>query len=238
MNILLTICARKGSKRLPNKAIKEFCGRPLYEWTLLNALDFKNYIYNSHKVDIIVCTDIDDIQTIYNINRPKELSCDNIPKLDIIRYAYKQAQIRYMKKFDCVIDLDITAPLRFIDDIEDALKHYIKFNCQSTLFSVVQSRRNPGFNQIKQSQKNLSVDYALGYRWDSGSRYFYDLNASIYIYNSGWLDKSKYFYSKTPICNDSLIYIMQDWQFIDIDTQLDFDIAEFLFKKYILSKNE
>ena len=234
MNILLTICFRKGSKRLPGKNVKDFCGKPLWEWTYENAIYFKNYIYNSHKVDIAVCTD-ENIDVSEKIHRPKEISGDKIPKLDTIRYAYNYIENQNNKKYHCVIDLDVTAPLRFVGQIEDALDVFIKEE-RLSLFSVVPSRRNPEFNQVKLYTPIFGDKYYVNTVNGHNKSYkfeYYDLNASIYVYSSEYLKSNT---NESPINFDGMssIYVMKDWQFIDIDRQLDWDIAEMLFKKYIL----
>ena len=92
MNILCTICARKGSKGLKDKNIKKLLGSPLIFHTINQAK--KSKIFNK----IIVSTDSQKIINLVNkkvdlvINRPKSLSKDDTGKVTVIRHALKNAE--------------------------------------------------------------------------------------------------------------------------------------------------
>ena len=229
MNTLITICARAGSKRLPGKNIKIFNGKPLIEWTLIQALDFQKKVLPYASVGI--CTDYDDISSWYSkyasrsilFNRPARLSGNNIPKLEVIRWC------RQLINYDIIIDLDVTAPLRLPNDIEKAYNQFLK-HIPPTLFSAVPSRRKPWFNQIQ--VMNDGIRLVCPKETKNHMVPVFDLNASIYIYGRQWLNEG----ISHPVCPDSQIYVMQDWQFCDIDEPVDFQIAEFLHRKYILEK--
>jgi len=233
LNILITIVARKGSKRLPGKNIKNFCEKPLMRWTLEQAEDFVDYRL-SDTVDTVICSDIDKELLLkicwgrYILGRPEELNGDKVPKLAVIRYATEKAEEHYKIKYDAVIDLDVTSPLRKPDDIANALKLF-KEKKPPTLFSVTKARRLPWFNQVVSgfigNDQRCVQPSGYNHSWP-----YYDLNASIYIYDRGWSD----YKLDSPISYRSEIYLMEDWQATDIDTQNDFDIAEFLFRKHIL----
>lgn len=242
MNILITICARAGSKRLPNKNIKEFCGKSLIQWTIDQALDFRCQTKN--KVDIVISSDIDVSNFIYDCSncrnfflydRSEELCGDLVNKLDVIKDALQYSQLFFnQEKYDYVIDLDVTNPLRKKYDIKTAFTSFNNrwdSNCEN-LFSVVQARKIPWFNQIAYMRDGtiaLSSDY--NYYYNCFDSEVLDLNASIYIYTSRFFDMGY----KSPVVANSMIYEMEDWQFIDIDNQIDWDISEMFFKKYILN---
>ena len=87
MNLLITICARGGSKGIPGKNIKLLNGKPLIEYTISSALDFAKK-YNSK---VALSTDDENILSICNslglhtkYKRPLELSTDNTGKIDTI----------------------------------------------------------------------------------------------------------------------------------------------------------
>ena len=202
------------------------------EWTLEQADNFSdNHLPDT--VDTVICSDIEEELLLkicwgrYILGRPEELNGDEVPKLSVIRYATEKAEKHYKVKYDAVIDLDVTSPLRKPVDISKALKLF-KEKKPPTLFSVTKARRLPWFNQVVSG-------FIAGNRYTEMSGYShdrscYDLNASIYIYNREWLDLRM----NSPISYHSEIYLMEDWQATDIDTQDDFDIAEFLFQKHIL----
>ena len=98
MRVLCTICARKGSKGLPNKNIKEIHGKPLLAFSIQQALE-------SNLFDkIVVSTDSNEIGKIakkygaeYWFSRPTELSKDDSPKIPVIRHVLEESE----KKFSC-----------------------------------------------------------------------------------------------------------------------------------------
>ena len=127
MNILCTICARGGSKGVANKALRKINGKHLIEITIKQALSSKVFD------EIVVSTDSKKIQNIANKNgakswflRSKNLSNDYAPKIPSIRDALLKSEIKFKKKFDICIDLDVTSPLRNVKDIKDALKLFLK----------------------------------------------------------------------------------------------------------------
>ena len=129
MKILCTICARKNSKGLKNKNIKKLRGIPLISRTLLQAKKSKLF------EDIVVSTDSEKIQSIskklgFNtwFLRPKSLSIGETSKVPVISHALKQAEKFYKKKYDVIIDLDVTAPLREVADIKKAYNKFKKNN--------------------------------------------------------------------------------------------------------------
>lgn len=239
MNILITICARAGSKRLPGKNIKKFCGKPLIEWTVLQAELFREKLKNIHIVDIAICTDILEVQIlledsdypVFFVDRPYSLSIDDVPKLSVIKYVFKESEkIKYSGYYDCIVDLDVTSPLRKLSDIDSALMQY-RYGCLSTLFSVVSSRRKPCFNQVKKINDVISI-------YEDGINcFYYDMNASIYIYNAHWMHLNGE-YTSTPIQKNSKLYIMEEWQGFDIDTAFDFQLVQAIFKAKLLKQYE
>lgn len=247
MNILITICARKGSKRLPGKNIKEFHGKPLMQWTIDQALEFKEQFKGvsfENKIDIVISTDIDLDKSfdyigdhhIFEIGRPKNLCGDNVNKLNVIDDALNYVKNITEKNYDYIIDLDVTAPLRKPHDIFNAFELFVlnnKKNNSINLFSVVKARRIPWFNQIIKYRDN-GISFSSDFKFFKYPKYVYDLNASIYIY------KPEFFAvpNSSPIRKDSMIYEMEEWQFCDIDCQTDWDVAEFLFAKYLLENKK
>ena len=121
MKILCTICARGKSKGLKNKNIKIINGLPLISHTINHAK--KSKIFD----EIIVSSDSKKILSIAksfgvkHLKRPVSLSSDYAGKLDVIKHALKSIEKINCNKYDIIIDLDVTSPLRKISDIKNAL---------------------------------------------------------------------------------------------------------------------
>jgi len=136
MGILAIIPARKGSSRLPDKNKSNLCGKPMVVYTIEEAKKSK-YIDT-----IIVSTDDKDIKRIareykvYDYNRPKELSTNDTPTIDVIKFVLRQLPIDY--EVDMIILLQPTSPLRIVDDIDRCIDKYLT-GAFSSIVSVVKT---------------------------------------------------------------------------------------------------
>lgn len=228
-NILCTICARGGSKGIKNKNIKLLNDKPLIAHTIEQA-KMSNLFEH-----IVVSTDSDDIVKIVKeygaevfFKRGAKMANDTAGKLDVIRDAFEKSEEYYKKKFDYLIDLDVTSPLRNVNDIIDSFEQFIKNN-NSNLITVMPSRRSPYFNLVEQDKNgkvflSKSLDKQVLRRQDSPK--CYDMNASIYIW------KRETILSKNSIfLEDTGLYVMPEERSIDIDNEIDFEFVEFLLRK-------
>jgi CMP-N-acetylneuraminic acid synthetase len=227
MKILGTICARGGSKGVKNKNIRELNGKPLIAHTV-------EYFKKWGKADRIICsTDsekIADIAKQYGAEipfmRPKELAADNAFKLHVIQHAVKFCEKQDNIKYDIIVDLDPTAPLRKLSFLNEAYKKFTEKDADN-LYSVTKARKNPYFNMIELNEKGYSH---LSKQSDAVSRQtapaVYEMNASIYIYNRDFVLKTNTLHS-----DKTIIYEMPAEASIDIDSELDFQFVEYLLKK-------
>ena len=143
MEILITICARGGSKGIPGKNIKVINEKPLIYYTLKTANAFKEK--HKGKVDIVLSTDSEQIKEVVerqglyietDYTRPEALATDTAGKLGVIVDVKNFMEQKHHKKYDYVLDMDVTAPLRSIEDLEKALA-LLEQNAQAyNIFSV------------------------------------------------------------------------------------------------------
>ena len=227
MNNLCTICARSGSKGVPNKNIKKIAGKPLIQHTIEQAK--KSKVFS----DIIVSSDCKKILKIaeklgvHTLKRTNQLSKDFVGKVDVIRDAAIKAQNMLDKKFDNVIDLDVTSPLRQVSDIHNSFKKFQNGNYQNLITGCV-ARKNPYFNMIEIKKNVLSISKRTNKKIYSRQKspQVFEMNASIYIWkNKALMNKSNLVTSKTAF------YEMPEERSIDIDTMLDWKIVSFLMEK-------
>lgn len=129
MNILFTICGRAGSKGIKNKNIRDFLGYRLPLYTL-SAIDL--YLKRNPDIDcdIVVNSDSQELldiicnngkQRVKAIIRSEKLSGDMVAKVDVILDCLNQMEAREGKRYDTIVDLDITSPLRTVEDIENLI---------------------------------------------------------------------------------------------------------------------
>jgi CMP-N,N'-diacetyllegionaminic acid synthase len=228
-DILCTICARGGSKGVKNKNIKELNGKPLIAYTIEQAKASGLFEH------IVISTDSDDIADIAKqygaevfFKRSDEMASDNAGKLDVIKDAFKRSEEYYNQTFDYLIDLDATAPLRYVEDIINSFNQF-KENDNDNLITAMPSRRSPYFNLVEQDKDgkvylSKKLDNAIVRRQDAPKSY--DMNASIYIWKRDIiLNKNSLFLETTGL------YVMPEERSIDIDNELDFEFVEFLMRK-------
>ena len=228
MNILCTICARGGSKGVKNKNLIPVNKKPLIYHTINVAKEIKNFD------EIIISSDskkIIEIGKYYKIQntilRPKKFSRDNSAKIPAIRHALLKIEKIKKKKFDIIVDLDVTAPLKTKKDIIEALKKFINGN-YSTLFSVTDCRKNPYYNciEIKNNKITPIKKKSAFFTSRQETPRVYDMNAAISIWKRNVLLKNNSLFTKK-----TGIYLMPQYKSFDIDTKLDLEIVKFLFNK-------
>jgi CMP-N,N'-diacetyllegionaminic acid synthase len=234
MKLLITICARGGSKGIPGKNIKLLNGVPLIHYTYKVAMAFAQL----HNADIQVSTDSDEIldclkeldyETSYV--RPSELATDTAGKISVIRSAVYFAEEQNHIKYDIVLDLDVTSPLRTLEDLNGALDKLNSISDAVNIFSVNLASRNPYFNMVEESSDGFVkvVKDNKGYKTRQETPAVYDMNASFYFFRRSFFEEG-YEISTT---SKSLAYVMNHICF-DLDHAHDFLIMETLLKNNIL----
>jgi CMP-N-acetylneuraminic acid synthetase len=235
MNILITLCARGGSKGIPGKNIKLIAGKSLIAY----SIDLTNRLKGKWNAKVALSTDDDGIKktaesygVFTDYVRPDYLATDAAGKIDTIKDLLLYEESLIIGKYDFVLDLDVTSPLRTIEDVEKALDLMIANPEAKNLFSVNQAARNPYFNMVEENGNGF---YSLVKTNPDGSVMtrqsapkVYDLNASFYWYRRSFFDSG----SKSAITDKSLIYAM-DHVCFDLDHPIDF-----LFMEYLLQNNK
>ena len=225
MKILCTISARKGSKGLKNKNFLKINNKSLVRYTFDQAK--KSNIFNK----IIISTDSHKLgkEVLNEKNaswflRSKKLSGPSIGKMDVINDALSFSEFFFKTKFDLIFDLDVTSPLRTIEDIKKSLIQF-KRTKSSTLITACKSYKNPYFNVVEYS-KNKHIKLVKTMKNPIKTRQSapvtYDMNAAIYIWTREALKKKKL------LTNTTALYLMKDYQRFDIDSKLDFTLIKFI----------
>lgn len=232
-NILITVCGRAGSKGFKNKNLKVFLDKPLCYYTLASAYDFKQRVADA-QVDICLNTDSEDLIKLvldkypetWVINRPEELCGDVVPKMAVFQQSLKFMERTQRKFYDYLIDLDITSPLRQIDDVLGAYKQKIENPNAGLVFSGCNSRRNPYFNMVK-LEKDGSVTKVIESEYTARQQApaIFDLNASIYVFETEFLRKNTSGILWETKC---MLYPMEDTAVLDIDSEEDFEMMQLI----------
>lgn len=225
MTTLITILARGKSKGLPVKHLKLLAGKPLIQWTFEQAQEWgpTSIACSSDDANILEMAAKMEIDVM---ERPEELAEDDTPKLAAIRHAWRTMEERTGLRYDMVIDLDGTNPMRNREDI-DSCYSMMRRKSPETIVSAVKSRRNPYFNIAEIQNGKVRICKGGDVFCRQSAPQCFDLNSSIYVYSRRFLkDDSKL----SPITDNTKLYVMPDEAFCDIDNELDFKIVEMFYK--------
>lgn len=238
--VLITICGRAGSKGFRNKNLKIFDGAPLCYYTLSAAKIF----IESRKdlsVDIALNTDSEPLKELVlakypeveYVARPEELCGDIVPKMAVFQQTLAEMEKRKGEKYDYLIDLDITSPMRRANDVAGAFAAKEQREDVDLIFSVTDARRNPWFNQLKVVDDHVEKVIESGFTARQQAPEVYDINASIYVFRRDFLAENK-----TGILWDGKcgMYKMFDTGIIDIDSEEDYLLMEAI-AHYLYSSN-
>lgn len=236
MEVLITICARGGSKGIPGKNIKALNGKPLIYYSLDTAKRFADLI---GVADIILSTDDAEIKkTVNNLGFPVDISytrsdflaSDTAGKIDAIEDVLQYAVFTNGKHYDYVIDLDVTSPLRTVEDLQKALLTLQAQPAAYNIFSVSPANRNPYFNMVEGRESGYFSTCKEGaFLTRQSAPKVYDMNASFYIYAASFFRDGQ----KKAITDKSLVYEVPHLCF-DLDHPIDFTIMELLMERQLL----
>lgn len=218
---LAIIPARGGSKRLPRKNVLPLAGKPLIAWTIESAL-------NSKLVDkVLVTSDDDEILKVSDsfgaatLKRPAALAQDTSTSFDAIKHAIENTE-----KFDYIVLLQPTSPLRSSQQIDEAIQ-LLESKSADAIVSVTETEHSPLWaNTLPEddSMTGFLSDNLLNTRSQDLESY-YRLNGAIYICKANKLLEASSFFINENI----YAYKMTQASSVDIDTELDFKWAEFCF---------
>ncbi|MFI5447148.1 cytidylyltransferase domain-containing protein [Polaromonas sp. UC242_47] len=221
MNTFALIPARGGSKGIPRKNIKLIAGKPLIVWTIEAALR------SSLLSAVVVSTDDPEIADVARragaqvpFMRPSELALDQTPGLDPVLHALDQ-----LPQYDSVLLLQPTSPLRTTEDIDACLRLAMQQHARSAV-SVSEADTHPYWTYRLTKDQALSrfVDAEpIARRQDLPQAFA--LNGALYFADANWLRSSG-----TLVGPETLAYVMAKERSVDVDTPLDWKMAELLLK--------
>ncbi len=219
MSLLALVPARGGSKGIPRKNVRPFCGKPLLQWTIDVALA-------SPSVDrVVVSTDDPEIAKLALAGgaevpflRPIELASDTASGIATVLHALEQ-----LPEVTDVLLLQPTSPLRRIEDVEAAVAMQQQAS-SSAVVSVTLCSKHPAWMFSLSSSQHLQPLSTLS---DTACRQqlpsAYALNGAIYLASRAFLERERSF-----LTSQTLAYVMKAEQSVDIDTLLDWQWGEFL----------
>lgn len=221
--VLYIIPARGGSKGIPRKNIKQLCGKPLIQYSIDVALALAE-----DPEHVIVSTDDEEIATVatecgvpeQGYRRPAHLATDTAGSREMMLHAMEWARQKGIE-FDVVVLLQPTSPMRTCEDVRSCLDLY--GNGVDMVVSVTESSDNPYYNLFEtDASGNLHISKGDGLytrRQDAPKVYAY--NGAVYVIRPESLETMPMgaFKSRIP-------YVMPTERSVDLDTPLDWSVAE------------
>lgn len=235
MSVIAFIPARAGSKRLPDKNIKMFCGKPLVAWTVEAAVRsqiFSKIVISSDYLDLLDILGNLRAQVSFD-RRPNELCGDRCLMFEVLSEYLKRA-LCSDPDLESVCLLQPTSPLRTEAHIREAYKKFtttsLEMDCLVSVTEVPHQfcpdnmYLNASDNELlKPCMSNTSsqhTDYA------TKPKYFVRNGPAIFFGKIKTILSRKALYSDWMHC-----FVMDRRSSVDIDTQEDWDFAEYLFRK-------
>ena len=227
MKNLAIITARSGSKGLPDKNILPLCGKPLMWYSIKAALDSGMYD------EVMVSTDSEKYAQIARecganvpFFRSEETSGDYASTYDCIKEILNDCRA-IGEEFDTFTILQPTSPLRTSTDIVNAFKLKSDRNAKYVL-GVTEAEHPIGWHFS--INEDLTLDkYVIDNKAKNrqSAQKYYRPNGAVYIMNSELMDKYENFLPNP----DTVFFVMDGISSIDIDSEVDFVLAEYFFKK-------
>ncbi|MBD1936514.1 acylneuraminate cytidylyltransferase family protein [Microcoleus sp. FACHB-68] len=222
MSTLAIIPARGGSKGVSRKNLRPLAGKPLIAHSIMDAKEAK--LVNS----VYVSTDdpeIAEISRLYGaevIDRPAELAGDTASSESALLHVLTELEKTGISP-ELVIFLQCTSPIRTGADIDQAIEQLILENADS-LLSVCPSHKFL-WEQVNGLAQSINYDYRQRPRRQDMLPQFVE-NGSLYIFKP-WVLKSL----GNRLGGQISLFSMSEEASWDIDSMVDFEIAEFLLSK-------
>jgi CMP-N-acetylneuraminic acid synthetase len=226
MKAIAFIFSRGGSKGLPGKNIRPLGGKPLIAWSIEHALAVKRI------ERVIVSTDSEEIAAVARQHgaevpfiRPAELARDDSPEWLAWRHALNYLRETTGALPEVMVSVSTTAPLRLPHDIENCLDEYEKGDADMVI-TVTDAHRSPYFNMVKNNADGtvglvIPPQSAIARRQDAPV--VYDMATVCYVANPEFVTT----HNATFEGRVKAVQVPVE-RAIDIDTLLDFQIAESL----------
>ena len=223
MNIAI-IPARGGSKRIPRKNIKDFCGKPMIAWAIDTAI--KSSLFDH----IIVSTDDEEIASIAMVHgaeapflRPLELSDDMTPTVPVVAHAVQEC-INLGWNVDYVCCIYPCVPFLVVDDLK---KSFDILNDGNVNFIYPVAEYAHPIQRAMRQLKNAEMEFFSPQfeltRTQDLEKSYHDVGQFYWGMASSWLSHKK-------MHTDGLGMRIPNWRVIDIDNFDDWKRAELIFK--------
>ncbi len=228
MKVLAVIPARGGSKGIPRKNIHLLAGKPLITYTIEAALQ------SQYRLRVVVSTEDEKIAEVAQAAgaevpflRPAELARDDTPTFPVIQHALQWLEQHDDYQPELVVLLQPTSPLRGSEHIDQALELILSSEADSVV-SLCEAEHSPYWMKKVDAEGRVSPFIVTEgeYTQRQALPKVYRLNGAIFVTRPEVIMREN-----RLLGDDTRAYIMDQGDSIDIDTELDFKLAELLIKQ-------
>jgi len=228
-HVVAFIFARGGSKGVPRKNIRLLAGKPLIAYSIQAAKESR-FINR-----VIVSTDDDEISRIaidfgaeVPFRRPAELSGDASPEWFAWQHAISEVRKTDDRHIDVFVSVPTTSPLRHASDIDACIEKLLNSDAD-VVITVKKAERSPFFNMVKIDKNGyahvvISPGNSLSRRQDAPP--VYDMTTVAYAAHPDFIMRAQGLFD-----GKVMMVEVPPERALDIDTEFDFKIAEFLMKE-------
>ena len=229
MTSICVICARGGSKGLPNKNIRPLLGKPLIAWTIDQAKASKLFEL------VAVSSDADAILDVAHaagadllVNRPAEFATDTASVLPAILHCLRAAETSIGHPCETLVYLQATSPTRTVDDIKNAVTFFEETSADAVI-SGQEAKASPYFTIVEMAADgsvhlSKTLDRPIVRRQDAPE--CFQLNGSVYVWR-----RDLFCAAPSVLYPNTRLFVMPADRSIDIDTELDFTLAELVLSR-------
>lgn len=214
MKVIALVPMKGHSERVPNKNMRDFCGKPLYHWVMESLLGSKHVecvVINTDS-EVIARDALDNFERVKIIERPEAIRGDYVPMNDIIAYDLTQVESEYF------LQTHSTNPLLTIETINKAIERYFgNLETYDSLFSVTRHQTRLYWSDgrpINHNPQELIRTQDL--------EPVYEENSNIYIFSKMSFAKNE----NKRIGMHPMLFEMDKIEAMDIDEEIDFKLAE------------
>ncbi len=219
--IIAVIPARGGSKGIPRKNLKSLNDKPLISYSILDAKESELVDQTFVSTDNLEIAEIAQKYGAKIIMRPLELAHDTASSESALLHALAEIENKGIAP-ELIVFLQCTSPIRTSQDIDQAIIQFRSENADS-LLSVSPSHHFLWEN-IDRIAKPINYDYHFRPRRQEMKPQYVE-NGSIYIFKP-WVLKE----FNNRLGGKISLFLMKEEASIDIDSLIDFKIAEFFLK--------
>lgn len=233
--ILAVIAARGGSKSLPRKNVRVLVGLPLIAHSILFAKtcpQIERCIVSTD--DAGIAATAREFGAEVPFLRPAELARDDTPSLAVVQHALREMEIRDGRRFETVLLLQPTSPVRSPEDVTSAMALLEEDSEAAGVVAVSVPEFNPRYVCVEEKNGYASAAFPreTHYIRRQDVPPVYRINGLLYLWRRDFLLQAS---AETLFEAPHRMLVIPRERAIDIDDLFDFQVAELLLREGLVT---